>query len=100
MTDVKTYDLNGEYLGKERPDYDTVCVWRWGGREPPVDERGGFQSVVRNSNQFLFGLSIEGQGVDRCSRRRTDYRAGGLYGDNPFEKGATLVLNGEQADSM
>ena len=101
MTDVKTYDLNGEYLGKERAQITIQYAYGDGEAESCQLTKEAVSNLLYEIpiSSYL-ALSIEGV------KELTD-AVGGVqitvpedYTEiNPlFEKGATLVLNGEQAE--
>lgn len=101
MTDIKMYDANGEYLGKERAQITMQYAYGDGEEKSCQLTKTAVSDLLYEIpiSSYL-ALSIEGM------RELTD-AVGGVeitvpedYTDiNPlFEKGATLVLNGEQAE--
>ena len=56
MTDVKTYDLNGEYLGKERAQITIQYAYGDGEqRSCQLTKEAVSNLLYEISNQFLFG---------------------------------------------
>lgn len=101
MVDVKTYDMNGKYLGKERSQITTQFAYGDG-------KHRSCRMTKEVVSELLYGVPIDSYialGIEGV-RNLTD-AIGGVkitvpedYTEiNPlFEKGATLVLNGEQAE--